>query len=452
MIMHRQERLSGWGQYHPISCETVRPTRFEDCRTVLSESSGPILTRGLGRSYGDSAVLSDGPVMLGTGLNRMLSFDKTTGLLHTEAGASLGEIINAVLPHGWFLPTTPGTKYVTVGGAIAADVHGKNHHADGTFGTWVREFTLLLADGSLRRCTPEENTPLFWATIGGMGLTGHIADVLIQMKSCPSAYYQVSYRRAGNLGAILELLESTGDQYPYSVGWIDCLASGSRLGRSVLMLGQDAELDALSPTQREEPFRLAGPPRKSVPFPFPSFALNAWSVRAFNELYYARHGNREEVAHYDTYFYPLDSILHWNRIYGRRGFVQYQALFPPHTAEEGLRLVLETLGRYGLASFLAVIKRSGPANPAPLSYLSEGYTLALDIPNTGDRLLKMTRELDAILLERDGRLYLAKDSLMDAATFAAMYPRKDEFLAIKRDVDPNNRFTSEQARRLALTP
>ncbi len=452
MIALTERTLSGWGGYQPLSCSVAEPSSRGQLRRILdSQVEHPhVLARGLGRSYGDSAVCRGGTVLLQGNADRILSFDRATGLVRCEAGVTLADLIQVCLPRGWFLPTTPGTKFVTVGGAIAADVHGKNHHVDGTFGRWIRRLTLLLADGSERVCGPDQDGDLFWATVGGMGLTGYIVEAEIQMRPCTTAYFRVDYRRHRNLDATLAAMEETDSDYRYSVGWIDCLARGRHLGRSVLMLGNDARAEDLSAQQADHPFTVAPKNRKSVPIYFPNMALNRLSVSLFNEVYFAAHPDRSSIVDFDTYFYPLDSIHHWNRIYGRRGFVQYQALFPPGTAEKGLRAVLETLGRFGLASFLAVIKRSGPANPAPLSYLYPGYTLALDIPNVGERMLEMVRQLDKILLHEGGRLYLAKDSLMSEDTFRAMYPRRDEFLAVKRRVDPGNRFVSEQARRVGL--
>ncbi|MEI8233739.1 MAG: FAD-binding oxidoreductase [Verrucomicrobiota bacterium] len=445
--------LSGWGRYTPVSCRVANPASRSALLSLISESSGQnIIARGMGRSYGDSAVREGGVVVEQEFLNRFLSFDEQTGLLHCEAGVTLEQIIDFALPRGWFLPTTPGTKFVTVGGAIAADVHGKNHHRDGCFGAWIRELTLLLSDGRAVTCSPEQDPEAFWATIGGMGLTGFIQDARIQLRPCQSAWYHVSYRRCADLDAVLSTLAETDAKYRYSVGWIDCLAKGSRLGRTVLMLANDPDPADLPASLRNSPLSAPRARHLTVPFDFPSWALNPASVMLFNRAYYLRQQNRDSLEHYDKFFYPLDSINHWNRIYGRRGFIQYQALFPDATAPEGLRCVLETLSSYGLASFLAVIKRSGPSNPSPLSFLFKGYTLALDIPNVGPRLLEMTRKLDEILLARGGRLYLAKDSVMDAATFSAMYPRKAEFLSVKKRLDPENRFVSDQARRLGLVP
>jgi len=396
-------------------------------------------------------VSREGIVIGQTSLNRFLSFDPLQGIIHCEAGVTLEDIIKVSLPYGWFLPTTPGTKYVSVGGAIAADVHGKNHHVDGSFGNWVKGMVLLLADGTIMECSREQNTNVFWATIGGMGLTGFIRDARIQLRRIESSYYSARYHRCRNLEAVLSMLASTEQQYRYSVGWIDCLSRGSDLGRSVLMLANNAGLSDLTSSQRTDPLRVWTSARlPTVPFDFPDWMLNPFSVSLFNQAYYFKQRNRMEIVDYNSFFYPLDGIRGWNRIYGKRGFIQYQALFPDRTAAVGLQKVLETISSHGIASFLAVIKRCGDANPAPLSYLYRGYTLALDIPNIGSRLRPLIKSLDDILLRHGGRLYLAKDSLMDSGTFASMYPRKNEFLAIKRKIDLDCFFVSDQAKRVGL--
>jgi len=444
--------LSGWGRFHPAECRLIEP----ESRTKLTASfsyhaASGVIARGMGRSYGDSSVSREGTVIGQTYLNRLLSFDPQQGIIHCEAGVTLEDIIKVSLPHGWFLPTTPGTKYVSVGGAIAADVHGKNHHVDGSFGNWVKGMTLLLADGTIMECSPNKTPDVFWATVGGMGLTGFIRDAYIQLRRVESSYYSVCYHRCRNLEVVLSMLASTEQQYRYSVGWIDCLSRGSGLGRSVLMLANNAGVCDLTSSLRSDPFRVRASARlPSVPFDFPDWVLNPFSVSLFNQAYYFKQRDREEIVPYNSFFYPLDGISGWNHIYGKRGFIQYQALFPDMTAEAGLRKVLETVSSHGAASFLAVIKRCGEANPAPLSYLHRGYTLALDIPNLGARLLPLIKSLDEILLEHQGRLYLAKDSMMDANTFATMYPRKDEFLKIKQKLDPVCFFVSDQARRVGL--
>jgi FAD/FMN-containing dehydrogenase len=443
--------ISGWGNCPVERCFLETPHSQADLQTIVTAGSQPTyIPRGLGRAYGDSALNASQGVIVQTRLNHFLAFDQETGLLECEAGVSLDEILRHLLPRGWFVPTTPGTKFVTIGGAIAADVHGKNHHVHGSFASGVLAFQLLTATGQVLSCSRHENPDVFWATLGGMGLTGIILRARIQLRKVPSSFIQVTYRRTRDLDAALECFAATNRDYVYSVAWIDCLARGRSLGRSVVMLGNDAGADDVRRRLGVDPYFLPDRRKKSVPFHFPGSALNPWSVAAFNAVYYAAHRDAEKLVHCDSFFYPLDNVLAWNRIYGRRGFIQYQALFPPETSRTGLVALLEALSRARRASFLAVLKSSGPGNDGLLSFLAPGHTLALDIPNTGPDLCDFLGELDELLLKNGGRLYLAKDAMTTARAFAAMYPRLDEFRAVKARVDPNNRFVSTQARRLQI--
>lgn len=445
--------VSGWGNCPRERCHVRTADRWSEVqRLIQSSDQNGAIARGLGRSYGDSSLCGDGLVVELPRLNRFLQYDATTGLLECEAGVSFAEIIEQFLPRGWFLPTTPGTKYVTVGGAIAADVHGKNHHVDGSFGNFVARMNLLLANGQIVECSRESDPELFWATIGGMGLTGVILSAQIRLTRVETAYCDVEYRRTRNLTATLDTFASTHQQYRHSVAWIDCLATGPTLGRSVVMLGNNAPPAALPVASAREPLALPRRANRRIPFNFPSCSLNSWTVRAFNAAYYARNYDRRQIVDFNSFFYPLDGIEHWNRIYGRAGFVQYQALFPTHTARAGLQQLLESIARSKQASFLAVLKGSGPATPGMLSYLFPGFTLALDFPFRGKTTERLFEELDDIVLQHSGRLYLAKDALTSAETFRRMYPRLGEFQAVKRRVDPCNRFVSSQARRLEIVP
>ncbi len=449
----RKLPLGGWGRAPVEACWVRAPQRFEAMQEVVVRGdSASVIPRGLGRAYGDSALNREAGVLIQTSLHRFLAFDEATGVVECEAGTSFAELIEVFLPRGWFLPTTPGTKFVTVGGAIAADVHGKNHHADGSFGNFVESMTLLLGTGEVATCSPDDNPDLFWATVGGMGLTGIILSARIRLLRIQTSYFMVDHIKTKNIDETLEAFTSTNHRYRYSVAWIDCLATGRSLGRSVLKLANDGTVDELPERLRSRPLSLSTKLKKVVPFDFPSFALNPLSVRAFNTAYYAAQPDGQHVETYDAFFYPLDGILHWNRIYGSRGFVQYQALFPAATARQGLIDLLEAITASKRASFLAVLKACGPQGPGLLSYLHEGYTLALDFPHTGEDLYAFARHLDEILLRHGGRLYLAKDALMSKATFEAMYPRLGEFRAFKARVDPNYRFQSSQSKRLGLGP
>lgn len=445
-----EQRLAGWGNMPVERCLVTKPESLERLRaTITNGDQSSYIARGLGRAYGDSSLNEDRGVVVQTRLNRLIDFDPATGLLTCEAGVSLGEIIDVFLPRGWFLPTTPGTKFVTVGGAIAADVHGKNHHSDGTFGQFVESITLMIGDGSLVTCTPTEDPELFWATIGGMGLTGVIITASFRLRRVESAFYEVTYKRLGDLDATFAALKEN-EHFQHSVAWIDCVATGKNLGRSVLMLSNDTPADALPKKLQKDPLRVKDSIlAATVPFDFPAFTLNEYSVRAFNMGYYNANSDGVKYEHYDKFWYPLDAVKHWNRIYGERGFVQYQALLPHETSHDGFKMILERIAQSRRASFLAVFKICGKANPSPLSYLHEGHTLALDLAYTDD-LPELAADLDRMLLDNGGRLYLAKDALTTPEAFRQMYPRLDEFREVKARVDPNQRFVSSQARRLGI--
>ena len=444
-------RLSGWGNYPVESCHVSRPETEGALRKVVLRGEQPTyISRGLGRAYGDSALNRDQGVILQTAQDRLLAFDAQHGRLVCEAGVSFAEIIEVFLPRGWALPTTPGTKFVTVGGAIAADVHGKNHHGDGSLGNYVIELQLLTATGQVLDCSRDENPDIFWATIGGMGLTGCIVSATIQLVPVETAHLHVDYHRTANLGATLECFAATNRDHRFSVAWIDCLGRGNALGRSVVMLGNYAPLSALPAALQAKPLRLPRRRQVSVPFYLPSVALNSWSVGIFNEAYYRRHPDGRRLVDWDSFFYPLDSVLHWNRIYGRRGFLQYQVVFPPQTSHDALTRLLERLAARKQVPFLAVLKSMGPAGPGWLSFPFEGHTLALDLPHCGETMDRIMRELDDLVLENGGRLYLAKDATMSAETFRAMYPGLARFRQLKAGIDPDNRFSSSQARRLGI--
>jgi decaprenylphospho-beta-D-ribofuranose 2-oxidase len=444
------QQLSGWGRMNPDECRVFRPEKYRNAvETFLAPDGGSIIPRGLGRSYGDPSVNGGGRVLDMTRQNRMLAFDETRGVVECEAGVSLEALIEAFLPRGYFLPVSPGTKFVTVGGAIANDIHGKNHHVAGSFGQFVEELTLLTPTGETLVCTPEQNSDVFWATVGGVGLTGLILTAKVRLKPVPSAWISVDYYKSRDLDDALATMADSDDRYIYSVAWVDCLASGSSLGRSVLMRGNHATLDQLGGERAARPYHVKHPMTKTVPFDFPGFVLNPLSMRAFNEAIWAVHKTQNgTLVDYDKYFYPLDSVHHWNRGYGKKGFAQFQATLPPQS-KQGLVKLLEKLSGEKRASFLAVLKCFGDGNPGLLSHPMKGYTLTLDIPNAAG-LPEFMKDLDRILLDYGGRLYFAKDSLSDAATIEKMYPRLPEFRAIQKRLDPQGRLSSNLARRLGL--
>lgn len=446
-MIESSARLAGWGGVGADDCRVVRFTDRRDAALLPAE---PRIARGLGRAYGDSSVNGTGIVVDCVGLDRFIAFDPVTGVLTCEAGVTFADIVRVFLPRGWFLPTTPGTKQITVGGAIAADVHGKNHHRVGAFGNFVDWIDLLIADGSTVRCSRTADPELFFATLGGMGLTGLVLAAAFRLVRVETAQVKVRYRRTADLAATLAAFDAGDDACEHSVAWIDCMAGGSALGRSVVMQGTHASRADVD--ERVDPLRLPQRRIRSVPVTPPLSLLGPLSVRAFNAVFYRLHPDADKLVDIDSFFYPLDAVRHWNRLYGPRGFVQYQAFLPRDTSAVGLPLLLNAMVASGAASFLAVLKSCGPADGGLLSYLEPGHTLALDIPYHPRRVPELCRRLDRILLDHGGRLYLAKDSLMAAETFRAMYPRIDEFLAVKRRVDPDCRFVSAQARRVGLVP
>lgn len=406
------------------------------------------IARGWGRSYGDVSVNPGGGVINMTRLNRMLSFDETAGILECESGVSLEEILEVIVPRGWFLPVTPGTKFVTIGGAIANDVHGKNHHVDGSFGQHVTRLTLLTPMGLLLSCSPTENSDVFWATVGGIGLTGIILTASIKLQRITSAYIRVDYRQCRNLDALLAAIRETDDKYKYSVAWVDCMSKGNKLGRSALMSGDHLSASDL-PARYGHALSVPVKFKPNIPFNMPGFLLNPTSISLFNAFIYAMHPSKEgQIVDYDAYFYPLDKIHNWNRGYGKRGFSQYQATFP-HEGVDGMAKLLEKLSTSGRPSFFAVLKRMGPGGKGLLSHPIDGWTLTLDIP-VKSGLEPFLRECDEIVVQYGGRLYTAKDATTRADMFSAMYPRLDEFKAIKAKLDPQGKLSSRLARRCGI--
>ncbi|MFK7921791.1 MAG: FAD-binding protein [Bacteroidia bacterium] len=435
-------KISNWGNYPIVDAEVQSTFRLKDGRLEG-------IPRGMGRCYGDAALSSH--ILSTPKGNRLLSFDKKQGILTAEAGLSIADLLPIIVPTGWFLPVTPGTKFVSLGGAVAADVHGKNHHSEGSIGSYLVAFTLLSPAGERLVCTPLANAEIFNATIGGMGLTGLILDVSLQLKPIEtSAITQDSYK-ARNLTELLALL----DQYEpstYNVAWIDCLSKGSNEGRALLMVGEHAAPDQLTgKVWQDNPLIVPQKGRISVPIALPSFTLNKFTIGAFNTLYYhkQRRSHRHSLTDYDTFFYPLDFIHHWNRIYGKRGFTQYQLVVPRAAGKEGLLKILQKVRAAGFGSFLAVLKLLGPASQGMLSFPMEGYTLTLDFP-ISKRLFPFLNELDAIVLDYGGRIYLAKDARLPADTFRKMYPRWEEFASIRQQIDPEGKMHSLQSERLEI--
>lgn len=440
-------KLSGWGRYPVLEARTHRPRSVEALRQLVV-SEPHLIARGNGRAYGDSAINPAASVRM-EHFNRMLAFDPTSGQLVAEAGVLLGDIIAAFLPRGWFPMVTPGTKFVTLGGAIAADVHGKNHHRDGSFRACVDWIDVMGAGGETTRCSETSDPTLFDLTLGGMGLTGVVLRAAIRLRPVETAWIRQTTIAAPNLEAAMATFEAAMGT-TYSVAWIDCLGTGASLGRSVVMLGEHAVVDDMPDDRRTDPFRIPARRTANVPIDLPGVTLNRYSIRLFNALYH-RAGRRRsgvQLVDWDRYFYPLDAILGWNRIYGRKGFVQFQCVLPLPESKVGLAALLREIARAGQGAFLAVLKRFG-AQDSAFSFPMEGYTLALDFPVSATTLALLDR-LDRITIDHGGRFYLAKDSRMSAATFAAAEPRAAGFRRKRVDLGAVERFRSTQAERLAL--
>jgi decaprenylphospho-beta-D-ribofuranose 2-oxidase len=450
----RTIQLSGWGNVIRHASPVYRPEKLSGVREIVTGNGSvpSLITRGLGRSYGDAAVNQNGAVLLDTRLDRFTSFDPATGLLECEAGVSFQAVLETFLPRGFFPPVTPGTQFVTLGGAIAADVHGKNHHRDGSIANFLESFQLLTAGGETLTCSREQNSDAFWATLGGMGLTGVLLTARLRLTPVESAYVVVDHKKTANLDETLAAFNASDSDYQYSVAWIDCLAQGPALGRSVLMRGNHAKPADLPADLATNPLNPRGPRRKNVPFHFPSFALSPFTVRLFNNRYYGKHTDGRHLQHYSDFFYPLDAIENWNRIYGKRGFYQYQAVFPFDTGGSCLRELMEKISNAGAASFLAVLKTMGPSSGGILSFPMPGLTLALDVPNNGPSTVALLHDLDQTVLRHNGRVYLAKDACLTPESFRAMYPSLPRFQQIKSRLDPQNKFSSSLSKRLQITP
>jgi decaprenylphospho-beta-D-ribofuranose 2-oxidase len=438
--------IANWGNYPVMETDEKSFSYSEQLAEVLLQADS-VIARGNGRCYGDASLEKNTVSTLR--FDKILSFDSVNGIFECQSGITLDKVLEVIVPKGWFLPVTPGTKFITVGGAVASDVHGKNHHVDGSFSAHVQKMDVLLASGETITCSPNLNNDLFWATCGGMGLTGVITTVKFDLKKIETSYIMQKQLKAENLDEILQLFDQY-KHYTYSVAWIDCLKKGKDFGRSILMLGEHAKLEDLDAERKKTPLQL--PKKKQVTFPFnlPSFVLNQFTVKAFNFFYYGKNLKKEinNIVSYEPFFYPLDAILHWNRGYGKKGFVQYQFVLPLES-RQGLIEILKKISDEGLGSFLAVLKVFGQQDGL-ISFPKEGYTLALDFP-VRNGLFNFLEELDNIVLKYDGRIYLSKDARMNPDIFWRSYSNAGKFLGIVKKYNPHFRINSVQARRLNIT-
>ena len=436
-------KMHSWGRY-PISDSTlVTPHSPGDLALQLTalraKGESKVIARGMGRSYGDSALA---PTALATkAMDHFIAFDESNGLLSCAAGLTLDSILEVFMPRGWFLAVVPGTRYVSVGGAIASDVHGKNHHIDGTFCEHVTALKLMLASGEVMTCSRTDNAALFHATCAGMGLTGIVLEATLRLRRIHSSAIEQRTARTANLEEAFEKFEENL-HCTYSVAWLDCLATGAKLGRSMLFLGEHAT---------DGKFETPGKRTISVPFSSPGFFLNRYSISLFNSAYYHRPIHEEQSQRIEAfqYFFPLDSILNWNRLYGRKGFLQYQCVIPDEGALHGVRKILSLVSAAGKGSFLSVLKKFGPANDNLLSFPMQGYTLAMDFKFEQDTLA-LFDELDHVVADHGGRLYLAKDARMGAELFQNSYPNWQRMRELRREFGADSLFHSLQSQRLGL--
>lgn len=441
-----KQLIANWGNYPRMESD-VRSFSFTEQLSELMMKTNHFIPRGNGRCYGDASLAQTTISTLN--YNRILSFDSVNGLFECQSGLTLDRILEVIVPKGWFLPVTPGTKFITVGGAVGSDVHGKNHHVDGSFSNHVADMDVMIADRTIITCSPTLNKDLFDATCGGMGLTGMITRIRFKLKKIETSFIKQKQVKAANLNELLHLFEKY-KHYTYSMAWIDCLTKGDHFGRGILIVGEHATEEDLSSSQKRK--KLAVPAKAKITFPFnlPSWILNTMTVKAFNFLYYGKNFRKEidNVVPYEPFFYPLDAILHWNRGYGRKGFVQYQFVLPL-SSKQGLVDILNRISDKGLGSFLAVLKVFGKQESL-ISFPEEGYTLALDFP-VRDGLFKFLDELDEIVLQYGGRLYMSKDARMKPEVLFRGYPRLEEFKGIVKKYNPSFKFSSVQSQRLLLT-
>ena len=436
-----KSRLISWGKFPQVKNQLHTFNSLADLECLIKEHS-TVIACGNGKSYGDSALST--AIIDVKPHDLFLSFDEKTGLLHVQAGVMLSDIIEHFVPRGWFLKVVPGTKLITIGGAIASDVHGKNHHIDGCFSESIKEFSIMLADGEIKTVSKIKNKSLFQATCGGQGLTGVIIDAKFYLKKILSPVIAQTTIRTNNLRETFTAFEKHKDK-AYSVAWIDCMAKEENRGRCLLMVGDFIKKPVYGELYYQQKSKL------SIPFNFPRFSLNKYTIKAFNWIYYRKVKTGESKRHVDidSFFFPLDAISRWNNIYGRKGFVQYQFILPIETSYNGLEIILKKIAQSGEGSFLAVLKLYGKCNDNYLSFPLEGYSLALDF-KVGDKIFTLLDELDEIVQQLGGRIYLAKDARVSKENFEKGYPKIEKFRNYRKKQGMDKVFNSAQSQRLGL--
>jgi decaprenylphospho-beta-D-ribofuranose 2-oxidase len=451
-VKDERRTLTGWGRTAPTTARVVStPDVDVIARTVAEAGERGVIARGLGRSYGDPSLNSGGTIIDMTALDRVHTVDVDNATVVVDAGVSLDTLMRRLLPYGLWLPVLPGTRQVTVGGAIASDIHGKNHHSQGSFGSHVVSMDLLTVKGDVRTLTPDgPESELFWATVGGMGLTGIVLNVTIRLKRVETAYFVVDNVQTKNLDELIEhFTDGSDENYVYSVAWFDSLARGDKMGRALLTRGNSAQVSDLPKKLRRDPLKFTAPQLFTAPPIFPNGLVNKYTITAFNEMWYRKAPTKFGVVQNITqFFHPLDLVGEWNRVYGSHGFLQYQFMVP-FGQEDMFRRSVDKISASGHVSFLNVLKTFGPGNAAPMSFPSKGWTLTVDIPITPG-LDRLCAELDEMVLNAGGRLYLAKESRTSADMIEKMYPRIHEWRAIRESVDPDGVLRSDLARRLCL--
>jgi decaprenylphospho-beta-D-ribofuranose 2-oxidase len=440
-----KKQVASWGNYPVVESEEEGFVFAEQLDPLIAKEQS-FIARGNGRSYGDSSL--SGRIISTLKYDKILFFDIDRGVFECQSGITLGQVLEVIVPQGWFLPVTPGTQLITVGGAVASNVHGKNHRKDGSFSNYIIDMDVELASEKMITCSHAENADLFEATCGGMGLTGVITRVKFRLKKIETSFIRQRQVKARNLDELLDLFDQYSG-FTYTVAWIDCLKKGEYFGRSILTVGEHAALNDLSTKQKKNPLQL--PAKKKITFPFnlPAWVLNTFTVKAFNFLYYTKNFKKEidSIVPYEPFFYPLDAIMNWNRMYGKKGFVQYQFVLPPE-GKQGLIEIMNRISSKGMGSFLTVLKALGKQE-SMISFCREGYTLALDFP-LRNGVLEFLDELDEIVLKYGGRLYITKDARMKAGMLKG-YPELDKFKSIIKKYNPDGKIKSVQSDRLLLT-